>query len=268
VCRTHPETPDPKCSICNWFAYQRKVCLLHPNFDGAECVDCKRCVQVRARAAELAKHRRTPNLLHGVDLHEALDDFMTLPVFKDAEYRTRPRMHVRWAQRGGGGRAFTWSQRMVVSVSPDTTLARALIVVLHELVHCSLPTGESHSERFTLRMIRAIREKWGIMIPDWRETPRGNHKVHTYAIEARYEKILHERITRGEIVPRKAVEPEPAPVVDLDARRAEMVRKRAEKAARMLERAERRQKAAARLVQKWRAKVRYYERTIAAKKGS
>ena len=123
----------------------------------------------------------------------------------------------------------------------------------------SRPPGRSHGESFVLRLVRAAREAWGIVVLHPLQLRR------IYDVDVAIWKALDEKfVSNPELRPMPALLPTP---LSRDEKRRKLVEARALQAIRMLEKNELKLKRAQKLVTKWRLKVRYYDRA-AAKKGS
>jgi hypothetical protein len=218
-------------------------------------------VDLQARAKLLAEVRKTPFIHQGVDLRVELDRFLKLPVFQGTK---RPTLRVRHGGRGGSGVAYVHSNRIAMTISPDTSMARALYVLLHELVHVSLPPDVHHGERFVLRLCFAAEQAWGVVVDNQWDIKRGHKKNRSYAVGDEITKLLHAKLsTDPSAQPPKVEAPPPVSRV---VRAEVLVRKRAEHAAAMLAAHERKLKREQKIVSKWRAKVRYYDKAAAQRK--
>jgi hypothetical protein len=213
----------------------------------------------RQRAA--ADARKRGNVVAGVDLDAALAAYRRFPPFKGRLGALR--LYVAHSALGVGCKARAYTRRRIIRVTAGTatTKADALEVLVHELAHMALPPGVHHGERFRLTLRRAALELWGIDCPIDVETDR----LIAYGMD----EVISARLT--ELIEDGAVETFPAAATPEKPSRAarvvSLVERRATHAAIMLLRAERKAKLAQRTLTKWRAKVRYYERTAAKKSG-
>jgi hypothetical protein len=237
-------------------------------------------------AAWAREGRKQPYVWQGLDLRKVLRWMIRLPAFEFARARLRkvPQLTiVRSSNPGnyatGKGRSGTGPWRgnkfsrggIWLTLYQDTPLEKGLEVLLHELVHVSLPHEVSHGDQFILRLVRAAREAWGLELAEVLATPRGNHRVQAYAVDERItqemtlDPLLLEPMRlacRADVAP-----PEQLPDPEQYRVRFDELRARRERHAReMLQLHERKLKAEQRLAAKWRQKVRRYER-IAAKRG-
>jgi hypothetical protein len=152
-------------------------------------------------------------------------------------------------------------RRIRINAGPYATPERLLEVLVHELVHLACP-NHHHDERFRRVFKRACAELWGIDVPLDAKPVCGNvsYGMGEIAVEQ-----LGEKIERGEIdtFPPDA---KPAPKKRRAEATAKSVEKREAHALAMHKKAVTRLKRAKTIEEKWRKKVRYYERQ-AAKKG-
>jgi hypothetical protein len=130
-----------------------------------------------------------------------------------------------------------------------------------------LPPHIAHNETFVLRLARAAREAWAIEVPPALDIKADGY-LRAYHLDEAIRKALEEKFAADPSAkPALAPAPTPPTVVDPAEKREALIGRRAEHARQMLLKNERKAKAAAKLVQKWRAKVRYYDGKIAAKRG-
>jgi hypothetical protein len=191
-----------------------------------------------------------------------------LPIFKDCPRSIRQtKVKIVPAAFNNGGRAH--GNRFVrIRVTPTSHLAWILETIVHELVHCALPDGVVHNERFRRTLARAARELWGV---EFEPNPMNEHgRVLRYALDGKIEEYLRSALDAGLDYPKRtlsAISSEEDIAARRKAETAARVEKRSAHAARMLALAESRLKRAKTLEKKWRLKVRRYER-LAAKKGA
>jgi hypothetical protein len=245
-CNQHVFSPQPDCAVCLYFAKKRE------------------------KQRSLANARKTPFIVQGIDLNAQMRAMWRLPAFRSNDAGPwPPTLYISWGVRGARGVASVTNNRIRLRMSLDTPLPYALELLLHELVHISLPAREGHSERFILRLVRAAAEMWGIAISAPLATPRGRHKCTAYAVDARLVQALKAKFAgEPEAAPRPVLVLPPPPI-DLTAKRERMVRDRAEHAKNMLATHETKLKREQRLVSKWRRTVRYYRiRELTAAKRS
>jgi hypothetical protein len=218
----------------------------------------------KAKQKLLAERRKTPLQYCGIDLKAELKKFLRLPVFKGTRL---PALKVRHSPNSGfSGRAWCYSHRIVMTLGYNATLPEVLELLLHELVHVSLPADVHHGERFILRLCRAAREAWGVDIGNSYNIERGSKRTRAYAVDVEIRKALATKWTdvSGTVAVVEALPP-PSPV-DKVVRMEVLVQKRAEHAARMLVAHEARLKREQKIVSKWRTKVRYYDKVAASKR--
>lgn len=115
----------------------------------------------RERAA--ARDRRSRG---GHDLDEWARRFWRLPVMKEQRRWSKRVPPITYRERRTGGRysghAKTWSQQVVLTMHRDLAPERAIEIVLHELVHCVLPTGTGHAPKFRSVLQAAAVEAFGL----------------------------------------------------------------------------------------------------------
>jgi hypothetical protein len=197
-----------------------------------------------------------------IDLQEALRQLATLPVFDDAVQPVRRgiKLDIGRSQRPSfvSGRAFGRERRLRIVVPHYAHAAEILEVLLHELVHLAMPAASSHGERFRRTLARAASQAWGVEVDP--NPPATSDNIRAYALDEHITAALKPLIESGAVVV-----PTPAPVAKpsrVEATEA-LVEKRAAHAVKMLTKAERDVKRAKTREQKWRTKVRYYERVAA-----
>lgn len=189
-----------------------------------------------------------------------------------------PLPKIRWRAseriwKGAGGTAHG-TRAVTMRLGPAASHEEALEVLLHELVHCSLP-NRHHDELFCRRLIACAREAFDLALDtaELLALPAEQGCV-AYAIDHALWAAM--KASLGHVVWRvgpEGVALEPAPPeteAEIEARRA------AARAARIATREahararlaawERKLKAAKRIAAKWRTKVRYYERRQEAAK--
>jgi hypothetical protein len=218
----------------------------------------------KARVADAAKRRKVKFVLAGVDVVRALWTFRKLPVFEGNLGHVKIDVGHR-VQGGCGGRAWNYARRIRIYGGPDTTKARVLEVLIHEMCHLALPAGIAHSERFRRTFARACEQAWGLDVPLDPPVEPSDRNVIAYAQSRLVVAMLEPKIEAGEVETFPAA-PAPAPKPRVE-QTAELVEKRAKHAVTMLARAEKKAKTAQRVLSKWRKKVAYYERA-AAKRGA
>jgi hypothetical protein len=224
-----------------------------------------------------AERRKTPHVHLGIDLRTEMRLYCrTLGI-------TIPECKFRHSDRTSGcsGRAWSYywqthkgklvksragSGRILLTIGRDVTAARVLLVLLHELTHIACP-DKHHGEAFCAKLVKTARELWGVKLDGWCFVTPGIFTKRAYAIDHMITTELQALLNAGAVTPSAAQVTEPAEPVSLDSRRQELVRKREEHARKMLSKNERQLKAAQARVQKWRGKVRYYEKS-AAKRGT
>lgn len=240
-------------------------CKEHHAAPSDDCEICRCIVAHKKKLKFLAQARKTPFIVHGVDLQAQLRLMLKLPCLDRPKL---PTLSVHWGTTGSHGNASIWRNRIRLHVAADTSLASTLELLLHELVHMSLPQGEGHSERFILRTVRAAKEMWGVEIDKPLDTPSGAWKVKAYAVDDRLRDALHEKLRTGALLIPNVPYTFPPKPIDLAARRQQVVEKRAERARKMLAKNEAKLKRTQKLVSKWRVTVRYYERAAAKRGGA
>lgn len=189
-----------------------------------------------------------------------------LPVFKDCPRSiARTKVQIVYSAFATGGRAH--GNRLArIRVSPSADLAWTLETIVHELVHCALPSRIGHNERFRLTLARAVRELWGVEVDP--NPINVNGRVLTYTIDYKIEERLREALDIGLLsYPKREMPTEEEVAAQKKAANDARIEQRAAHAARMLAQASTRLKRAKTIERKWRAKVQRYER-IAAKRGT
>lgn len=115
----------------------------------------------REKAAALDRRSRG-----GHDLDEWARRFWRLPAMKEQRRWTKRVPSITYREKRTGhrysGHAKTWSQEVVLTLRRDLDPARAIEIVLHELVHCVLPTGTRHSPKFRSTLMAAAVEAFGV----------------------------------------------------------------------------------------------------------
>jgi len=197
-----------------------------------------------------------------IDVPTFVKQVKALPVFKDCPRSiARTKVEIVYTAHSSGGIAHG-NRKARVRVSPSTDLAHVLETIVHELVHCALPDGVVHGERFRLTLARTVRELWGIDVDPNPKDDSG--RVSRYGLDHIIEGRLRDMIVLGQVTyPMREAPVEEDTATRRRAASEALVTKRAAHAATMLARAEKRSKAAQRALTKWRAKVRYYERQAA-----
>lgn len=221
--------------------------------------------EIRAGRIQTATMRRkTPLEYYGIDLKAELKKFLRLPVFEGTK---PPALRVRHSQNSGfSGRAWCRSQRIVLTLGYNVTLPDVLELLLHELVHISLPADVHHGERFILRLCQAAREAWGVDIGNPYSVERGRWSKRAYAVDSEIRKALADKWTEVSGTVAVVEAPPPPSPVDKVVRMEVLVQKRAEHAAKMLAAHEAKLKREQKIVSKWRTKVRYYDKVAAQKR--
>lgn len=220
----------------------------------------------RHRRAYAARRRKRPFVAEGIDVRATFEAYKKAPVFAG---RVKRRTKLEVKHRSGEGTSGQGGAKLVrLTVGYDSDEAEVLVTLVHEMVHACLPANVYHGERFRLTYARAARELWGMELPLDAEPDRG--KI-AYGMDAVAEKRIREWQRSGltleafgAVLASYEEAGAPAPK---RAPRVPLVEKRAAHAARMLARAEKRLTNAERTAAKWRAKVRYYERATARKRG-
>lgn len=191
---------------------------------------------------------------------------------------------LRWCTSASSASGTAWgnsmtpdSRRITVRLSEDATVERAAELVLHELVHCACPPREHHGELFCRRLIAAAREAFGLPLDtaELLALPAGIQGKRAYAIDTAIIEAMQAAGVGARLREDVATRFEPPPAEtceEVAARRAaaaaaRIVTREAHARA-MLAAWERKLAGAKRIAQKWRSKVRYYERRQeAAKRG-
>ncbi len=224
---------------------------------------CLRCRREERQKAAAQRRRETPRALAGVDVDAAVAHLQGLPVLVGLIGKRPVKVDVGHHAEGGcGGRAWPRQRKIRVYGGPDTTPARVLEVVVHELCHVATPR-HGHDERFRRVFQRAVREAWGVEVPidverDWHKN--ASYRMGEIVITELTVKIMRDELNLS-VYATKPVEKAP---------RAELVQERVEKraahAVTMLRKAERKLALAKTVRARWAKKVGYYERQ-AAKRG-
>jgi len=244
------ETPAPRCADCN---------LPLVRTGNGEERACYRCVVLPARRRAAAERRKLGHVVAGVDLDRALAAYRKLPPFVGNLGKIRLEVGHR-TSNGTCGRAWTTQRRIRIAAGLDATPERVLELLVHEMCHLAVPPREGHSERFRRTLRRACKELWGIDVP--LDAPASQGCV-AYRMDAIAQATLKAKIEAGEI---DLFPPGPPQAKPTRAEKATaLVERRAAHAAKMLAECERNLQSVRRTLAKWRAKVRYYERTAAKK---
>jgi len=258
------EQPDP-------FGGERIVFTLEccrvtaANSDPEQTIESWNRIQLyKVKRAELrrdaARRRKTPLVFRGVDLQAEAYRYCRALRIRVPRIDVRHTAHV----VSGSGRAFG-SRRIVLTLARDTTVAHALELLLHELVHTATPKSR-HDETYRSLLVRTARAVFGVAVENWTRIP-AKYGVLAYGIDDVIERELGERLEAGHYVPRVAAAPKPEP--DAEQKRAAAAERRERHARAMLARAEVDEHRAALRARKWREKVRYYDRkAVAAKRGA
>ena len=197
--------------------------------------------------------------------------------------RTAP-PDVRWraCKFGMCSVAHVYRQAIVVSLWPTETIEGAAETILHELVHCSLPVHEGHSEWFCRRLIACAREAFGIELDTAAllALPATQGCV-AYTIDLKIREAMASAGIGVRLCENVETRFVPPPVEDPAAVEARLKAARAEGQAKATAAREAHARAkltewesrlarTKRVAMKWRAKVRYYDRRqlAAKKKGS
>lgn len=223
------------------------------------CFWCRRKDQER----DAARRRKLGHVIAGVDLDKAFAAYKKLPPFKGRLGRRKIKLEVGHRMEGGvGGRAWPHQRRIRVSAGPNATPERVLEVLVHEMVHLACP-NHHHDKRFRRTLRRAFIELWSIDVPLDATTSLG---LIAYGIDDLAAEALAEKIAHGDV---DTFPPDPKPEAPTKTNRAEIMTKVVEKrethALTMHRKALTRLKRAKTLEEKWRKKVRYYERQAAKK---
>ena len=186
-----------------------------------------------------------------LDVDAFVRQVKALPVFKDCPRSiARTRVAIVNTAFGYGGRAH--GNRMArVRVSLSTPVWWVLETIVHELVHCALPDGTGHNERFRRTLARAVNELWGVVVDPNSKSPTGY--VARYGLDTLIENHLECEIREGRLdYPRRV------PEVAADELATKALRRaiRAAHASKMLAKTETRLKRAETIAKKWRAKVK------------
>ena len=226
----------------------------------------------------MRKRREASRARLDLDFDAFVVQVKALPVFADCprsiKNTTAQLVHTSFDHNSGGRAHGNARVRIRVSFSPSpsgealteekyrSNLAWLLETTVHELVHCALPSGTVHNERFRRTLARAVRELWGIEVDP---NPTSVHvRPGQYELDHNIERILEDRLAEGLDYPRRVVASKP-PKPSRAEVMSKVVEKRAAHAAKMFAKAEKRAKAAQRTLTKWRQKARYYERQAAKK---
>ena len=222
--------------------------------------DCHWCVRLPAMKRDVARRRKLGHVVAGVDLDKALASYRMLAPFRGNLGKVKLQVGHRMYD-GTSGRAFMRQRRIRIVTGSDVTPERVLEVLVHEMVHLACP-NHHHDERFRRVFKRACSTIWGIDVPLDAKPVMGNI---SYGMREIATKKLREKIARGEI---ELFPPDPT-VEEPKPSRAEVmanvVEKRAAHAMVMHKRALTRLKRSKTIEERWRKKVRYYERQAAQK---
>ena len=196
-----------------------------------------------------------------LDVDAFVKQVKALPVFKDCPRSiARTRVVVIHGAFGQSGRAHE-NKRALIHTSISTPIWWLLETIVHELVHCALPNGVVHGERFRLTLVRAVRELWGFEMDPSPKPDSGKGRTPMYLLDELIERALECELTEGRITyPRRIIEPVEVVEARKVAERSERVERRAAHATKMLARAETRLKRAETIAKKWRAKVKRYSK--------
>lgn len=196
-----------------------------------------------------------------LDVDAFVKQVKALPVFKDCPRSiVHTRVVVSHSAFGCSGHAHG-NKRALIRISPSTPIWWLLETIVHELVHCALPNGVVHGERFRLTLVRAVRELWGFEMDPSPKPDSGKGRTPMYLLDELIERALECELTEGRITyPRRIIEPVEVVEARKVAERSERVERRAAHATKMLARAETRLKRAETIAKKWRAKVKRYSK--------
>lgn len=251
-----PPAPDFRCEQCERPLGARKRGHEHP----WEPQPCHWCVTLPAAKRDVARRRALGHVVAGVDLDKALAAYRMRAPFRGNLGKVRLQVGYRM-DAGTSGRAFMRQRRIRIVTGPDVTPERVLEVLVHEMVHLACP-NHHHNERFRRVFKRACLELWGIDVPLDAKPVMGNI---SYGMGKIATKALREKIAQGEIEifppDPKVEEPKPSRTDVM----ANVVEKRAAHAMAMHKRSLTRLKRSKTIEEKWRKKVRYYERQAAQK---
>ena len=197
-----------------------------------------------------------------LDIPAFVKQVKALPVFQDCPCSiAKTKVEISYTAFATGGRAHG-ARLARIRISPSASLAWGLETIVHELVHCALPSRTHHNERFRRTLARAAKELWGVELDPNPTNERG--RVLCYALDHRLDAWLETALKAGLEYPKRAFATDEDRASEKKAATAARVEQRAAHAARMLARAETRLKRAKALEKRWRVKVMRYER-IAAK---
>ena len=253
--------PDFRCDDCGRSVGARKRGPDH-DWEPQECFWCRRKEQQR----DAARRRKLGHVVAGVDLDKALAAYKEMHPFKGNLGRRKITLQV--VHSGSGSvraTAYTLQRRIRLVAGPRSKPARLLEVLVHELVHLACPDTEHHGERFRRVLRRAFLELWDIAVP---LNPEPRWGVIAYGMDEIAIDVLEEKIERGEVdvFPADPTPEAPPKKTNRAEVMAKVVEKRAAHAMVMHKKSVTRLKRAKTIEEKWRKKVRYYERQ-AAKKG-
>jgi hypothetical protein len=130
--------------------------------------------------AELARLWRLPTIREARELSD--------PVAPTLPQRARtPRLEIRRSATKPytSGRAWVHSGRIVLTVAVNPDPIEVAVVLLHEVVHCALPSSEHHGSRFWSYFAQAAEEAWpGAQVHYAGGRKRDKHKAVEDAVRA------------------------------------------------------------------------------------
>lgn len=221
--------------------------------------------QQKARAKDASNRRKLGSVVSGIDLSLAFAAYRKHPPFvgnlgRHVKLVVGHRAEARWS-----GHAAVYRRKIRVAFGPSATKAEVLEVLMHEMVHLACPRRENHGERFRLSLRRAAKELWGIEVPLLKPSERGAEINAAYAMDRLIMAELEKKIAEGAVELFPPIPKTETPRLSRAELAAKTVERRALHAIKMEARAEKRAKSAQRILAKWRAKVRYYEKRAASK---
>jgi len=153
-----------------------------------------RVAQQRTRESERAKAKRSRG---GEDLDAWARKFWRLPVFKEQRRwsKTLPKITYREKTYGYSGHTKTWAKEIVVSLSKNLDPARAVEIILHELVHAVLPPSEWHGKKFRSTIMAAATEAF----PGIKFRFADSDGVSMYELDERIADGIREHLARKEV---------------------------------------------------------------------
>lgn len=207
-------------------------------------------------------------IFKGLDLNVLAARFWRLDAMR-AEGKL-PTIKFRAYQRGGSwGTAWMGRNEITMRMSVNASVEGVIETLLHEMVHCAGPANENHGELFCRRLIACAREAFGLNLDTAAllDVPIGRHSRRAYAIDESIVTHMREAAVVLNLRADINVAFKPAPVeteeqiaAERTKKREYLIAKRREHAAAKLAEWEREIKRAKALAQKWRTKVRYYEK--------